>query len=222
MSFQRRLAIVPGSDMLSPTQAQRILAEYQSSDYPRSPNHHPGHGCGPSQLPSPPNSKKLRLQIPEQNQDVQLDERKNGIAQRWRFKLKNRPTNIIRDIHQRRRALGSGRQNPISDRYAHKKRQPMKDCPDHQGIYSTTNSQCISSKKGNVSGIERHANGVLSHPLEARNSFIEVRKSNIIWSLRKLVLTHHQQPHAPFLPGRHLSTYPISPRDTSTLDSAPF
>ena len=174
MSFQRRPAIVPGSDMISPTQAQRILAEYQSSDYPGSPNHHPGHGCGPSQLPSPSNSKKLRLHIPEQNQDVQLDEGKNGTVQKWRFKLKNRSTNIIRDIHQRRRASCSGRQNPISDRYAHRKRQPMGDSLDHQGTYSTTNSEYISSKKENVSGAERHANGATFHPLKARNSFIAV------------------------------------------------
>lgn len=177
MSFQRRLAIVPGSDMLSPIQAQRILAEHQSSDYPRSPNHHQGPGFGPSRLPSPPDSAKLRIQIPKQNHnDVRLDEPKSDAVQRWKFKLKNRSTNLFRDVHRRRRAWGSGRQNPISDRHAHRKRQPMKDSREHQGKFSSTHLENISSMSGNVSGAMRHSKGETSCPSEARNSFTEVSK----------------------------------------------
>lgn len=225
--FQRRLALVPGSDMLSPRQAQRILAEHQFSDDSGSPNHHQGHGGVPRRSPSPPNSWKLRPQIPGRDHDlcssseaVRHDGQRSGIVQRLRFKLKTRSTNTIRDIHRRRRAWHWDRQNPGSDRYAHKKRQPMKDSPDQQGKFSNAGSENISSMSENTSGAKRHPNREIFCPLEARKNFIQVKK--ICSTFRKSILIHRQPTNAPSALGRHSSIYSISPRDTSTLDSAPF
>lgn len=47
MSSQRRLAIVPGSDMLSPKEAQRILSEHEFSNCFNSHYDHPWHGSSP-------------------------------------------------------------------------------------------------------------------------------------------------------------------------------
>lgn len=176
MSSQRRLAIVPGSDMISPTKAQRILAEHQFSDNPRSPNYQPGLGFGQRRSPSPPRSRKLRLQIPEQISDLCLsgdavgpDAQQNETDKRRRSKLNVRSMSTFRDVHRRRRAWDS-------DRQAHKKREQMKESPDHHGRYSNIGSANLFSMNKNASGAKRLPNADTCCHLEARNTFIEVCK----------------------------------------------
>ena len=220
MSSQRRLAIVPGSDMISPTKAQRILAEHQFSDCTRSPNYQLGPGFGQRRSPSPPKSRKLRLQIPEQFSDPCLsdeavghDEQQNETVKRRKSKLNVRSINTFRDVHRRRKAGDS-------DHPAHKKREQMKASPDHRRRYSNTGSRNLFSLNENVSGAKRHSNADTCCHLEARNSFIEV--GNFLGLFQEVILIHHQQADTSKALGCHSPMCSISPCDTSMLDSAPF
>jgi hypothetical protein len=89
MSLQRRLAIVPGSDVLSPKEAQRILHEHQRSDYSSSWEDKPKHLQGRGQGSNHRRFRELRLQIPQRSRNLDLtggnmrhDERETGAATR--------------------------------------------------------------------------------------------------------------------------------------------
>ena len=186
MSFQRRLAIVPGSDMLSPKEAQRILAKHHFPDYPESQNRHQRHDWGPpKRSPSPENLRKSRLQMPPQHHDhyssdeiIRHDEQPNGIIRRRRFKQDTGFKKTFGDAENGRKACDEGRLKSDSGGHANEKTQQLRGSPDDPRRYSTTGSEDISSVGEMASeGAKRHSNGDMFCRLAARNSFNGVGNS---------------------------------------------
>lgn len=181
MPFQRRFAIVPGSNMLSPKEAQRILSEHQFPDYPRSRNDHLGYGRGPRWSSSPRNSREICLEIPQRNHDLDSpdentrdDEQRNGAVKRQRSRQDMRSKNAFCDVHQGRKAWDGGRQKSHSDGHAHKKRQQMKDSQDDHRRYSTSSEDTITEGEVASEVSKQHSNGDVLCRLGANNIFSEV------------------------------------------------
>lgn len=176
MTLQRRLALVPGCDMLSPKEAQRILANHQFPDDPKTQSHHQEHGYAPRWPPSPKKPRNSRLQTPRQNhhdlyssnRSIRHDEQQTLTTKRQRSKLDIPSKNPFCVIPQRRKGRDWARQKTDSDNHAPKKQQQM------NGAYSTTRPGDILP----VSKTKQHPTQEDSiSPLEPRNTFSEASKT---------------------------------------------
>lgn len=185
MTFQRRLAIVPGADMLSPEEAQRILAEHQFPDNPRSHNYHQGDAWEPTPSPSPKSSRKLRLQIPQQNQDLYLskeirrhdDGHQHSTFKRQSYKQDIHSKNSCHDVHEGRKARDRGHQKLDTDGHAHKKREQVKDSTDdHRRHFTTDSEDVLSVSEIGSEGAKQHKSRDTLRRVEARTNLREVGK----------------------------------------------
>lgn len=199
MSLQRRLAIVPGSEVLSPKEAQRILHENRFTDDSKSRNDHSEQGRGPRRTSSPRPPRRLCLQVSQQNRNLQSpgentrpDKRGNGAITMHNSKQDSRSKHNIYSGHYGRyggcvKSRGNC-QKLDSDAHAQKKRQNVAVHQDDHRRYSNDISKDTPLMGEITSDYSKQSSGRdMAYASGATNVFSKVRSN--AKTIREALLT---------------------------------